>query len=362
MISIRALTRWTVPTFVCALTLLAGCTRGPHKPPGPIVPVFQDIELKKVNTADERSIHIAVPSAPVFSRVPENELPPVIVPETVAGEGYRLGVEDVLDISVYGEENLQHIEVPVRPDGRISFAFIGDVSAEGRTVEEIRADMTARLERYLRSPEIMVIVKQFAQKKVFVGGEVKNPGVYFLGSREGTLLDALYKVGLVSEHADLESAYLIRENRLVAANFKDLVRGEMTQNILLRDQDLVYVPKARGRHVYVLGEVRTSQAIQVDDAIPFVEVLARSGGLIRGAAQNEVAVIRGGLHNPMIAVVNVKALLAGDMRQNIAIEPGDIVYAPKSALGKYLDVLDLILRSISPIVQGVIVSENINNP
>src|SRR5262249_34040573 len=74
---------------------------------------------------------------PVFQPVPADENTGLIAatpPDTpTSGTAYHLEVDDHLDISVYGEESLQHVEVPVRPDGMISFAFIGDVMAAGRT-------------------------------------------------------------------------------------------------------------------------------------------------------------------------------------------------------------------------------------
>jgi protein involved in polysaccharide export with SLBB domain len=89
-------------------------------------------------------------------------------------------------------------------------------------------------------------------------------------------------------------------------------------------------------------------------------MLSLAGGIVQGGNQREVAVVRGGLRAPQIARIDVKALLGGDMRQNITILPGDIIYVPRSALGKYLDVLDIILRSLAPFVQAIIITDQIN--
>lgn len=356
--------------FLAVLTagiLLLGtsCTNSVHKPyvaPSPTFKTLPPVETVPQGTAaavpgGEPTIE-HVGDVPAFERVPPEEIPPVIEPDT--GAEYRIEMGDVLDLSIYGEEDLQHVEVPVRPDGRISFAFIGDVQAVGRTVEDLRKDITQGLAKFLRSPEVMVIVKDFAEKKVYVGGEVSSPGVYFLEPREGTLLDALYKVGLQTDQADLDSAYLLRHNRLVAANFSQLIRGDMAQNVRLMDHDLVYVPKAKGKFVYVLGEVRLNNAFEVEGPVPFIHMLSLSGGFNIGAQKREIAVVRGGLREPLIAKIDAKALLAGDMRQNIMIHPGDIIYVPQGALGKYLDVLDVILRTLAPFVQGIIITDQLN--
>jgi len=342
-------------------TACSHSTRQPYVAP---TPVFQALPLPEPTGEGGEAIPGGEPvtqsAPPVFERVPPEEIPPLIEPEGDGSGVYRIELGDVLDLSIYGEENLQHVEVPVRPDGRISFAFIGDIVAEGRTVEDLRKEITAKLATYLRSPELMLIVKDFAEKKIYVGGQVTNPGVYFMEPREGTLLDALYKVGLQTEEADLDSAYLLRDNRLVAANFSQLIRGDKAQNVLLRDQDLVYVPRAKGKFVYVLGEVRQSNAFEVDGPVSFVHMLSLAGGFITGSKQREVAVVRGSLRSPMIAKIDAKALIEGDMRQNIMIQPGDIIYVPRSVLGKYLDVLDVILKSLAPFVQAIIITDQVN--
>ncbi len=302
--------------------------------------------------------------APTFEKVPPEENI-VLVDPAAAGEAsrsaqYLLEIEDVIEISIYGEEDLQHVEVPVRPDGRISFAFVGDLDAAGRSVEEVRAELTSKLRQYLRSPQVTIIAKEFAQKRIFVGGEVRTPGILHLTGREGTLMDALYKVGLTTEKAHLEGAYIMRANKVVAADFKGLVRGDLTRNVRLMDQDVIFVPENVRRSVYVLGEVNLQSALPIGEPIPIIEVLARAGGFKTYAKKREVAVIRGGLKSPEVAIVDGRRLIEGDFRQNIMVMPGDIVYVATSALGKYNSFIDAVLRSLAPFVQGVVISNTAN--
>ena len=306
------------------------------------------------------------PGPPVFQKVPPAENPAIVQPpagtEPAAGSNlYTLEVEDELDISVYGENDLQHVLVPVRPDGMISFAFIGDVPAAGRTVEEVRTDMTSKLGQFLRSPHVTVIAKQFAQKRVYIGGEVKSPGILYLKGREGTLLDALYKAGLTTDKADLREAYLMRANRLVDADFEELVLGNVSANLRLMDRDLIYIPQNTRRFVYVIGEVASSQAIEATEPVSMIYVITKAGGFKEYAKRGEIAVIRGGLKNPSMAVVNVRHLLKGDLSQNIEILPGDIVYVAKSALGHYAAFMDQVYRGISLLYQRNLLAESLNS-
>jgi protein involved in polysaccharide export with SLBB domain len=98
----------------------------------------------------------------------------------------------------------------------------------------------------------------------------------------------------------------------------------------------------------------------VTQPVPIIEVIAKAGGLKNVAKRREIAVIRGGLKSPEIAVVNIKRLIDGDFSQNIMVQPGDIVYVPTSALGKYYNFIDGVLRSISPLIQGTIISRTVN--
>jgi polysaccharide export outer membrane protein len=321
---------------------------------GRALPVHQPMTIPANGVADEMA----------FVRVSEEDKAGVVVPgepaEGPARSAYRLDVEDVLDISVYGEPDLQHIEVAVRPDGMISFAFVGDVPAAGRTVEEIRADMTQQLTKYLRSPQVTIIAKQFAQKKIYIGGEVRTPGIVYLTGREGTLLDALYKAGLVTERASLERAYVMRGNQIISTDFKDLVRGNHARNIRLMNQDTVYVPEDNGRYIYVLGQVGTNMALETREPIPIIQAIARAGGFERFAARGQVIVVRGGLKDPSIATVDTRRIIEGDLTQNITVRPGDIIYVGLSARGKFNEVLQQILLTIAPVVQGTILSNTVN--
>lgn len=317
---------------------------------------------KKPATFQPTPVDEGSPGPPVFEKVPAAENPALIQApagsDPAATAPYTLEVEDELDISVYGEEDLQHVLVPVRPDGMISFTFIGDVAAEGRTIEEVRTEMTTKLGQYLRSPHVTVIAKQFAQKRVYVGGEVKAPGILYLKGREGTLLDALYKAGLTTDKADLREAYLMRANRLVDADFQELVTGNVSANLRLMDRDLIYIPQNTRRFVYVIGEVASSQAIEATEPVSMIYVIAKAGGFKEYAKRGEIAVIRGGLKNPTMAVVNVRYLLKGDLSQNVQILPGDIVYVAKSALGHYAAFMDQVYRGVSLIYQTDLLTSN----
>jgi len=88
---------------------------------------------------------------------------------------YRIGPEDVLDISVWNNTAISRT-VPVRPDGKISLPLLNDVQAAGLTPMQLRDVLNKKLAEYLPTPEVSVIVREVHSFKVSVIGEVKRPG------------------------------------------------------------------------------------------------------------------------------------------------------------------------------------------
>ena len=109
------------------------------------------------------------------------------------GGGYQIGPEDVLEISVRRADSLQR-EVLVRPDGGISFPLVGDVQAAGKTPEELQAVITERLQRYIPKPVVTVTAKEVAGYRIYVLGQVNNPGQFVVG-RYVDVLQALTLAG-----------------------------------------------------------------------------------------------------------------------------------------------------------------------
>jgi polysaccharide export outer membrane protein len=158
---------------------------------------------------------------------------------------YRIGPEDVLSISVWRNEDLT-MDVPVRPDGMISFPLIDDIMAEGLTTLELRDLITEKLKEYVTVLDVTVIVSQINSYKVFILGEVRNPGVYEIRSNT-TLLQLIAMAGGLSEFASPNKLIVLRtdekkQERKIKVKLKEAMNGsDMTQNLLLQPMDTVIV-------------------------------------------------------------------------------------------------------------------------
>ena len=158
---------------------------------------------------------------------------------------YRVGPEDVLEISVWREEALKK-DVLVRPDGGISYPLIGDIQAAGKTIADLRTEITTRLEKFIPDAVVSVTVLKAASQRIYVLGKVTKPGEFPVG-RSVDVLQALSMSGGLAPFADANGIRIMRRegDRQVVLPFEytRVVRGEkLEQNVLLRPGDVVVVP------------------------------------------------------------------------------------------------------------------------
>ena len=128
--------------------------------------------------------------------------------DVTALPGYRIGPEDVLQISVFSNDALSRT-VPVRPDGMISLPLLNDVKAAGLTPMELRESLMKKLVEFVPSPEIAVIVTEVRSFMISVIGQVSKPGRYDLRS-SATVVDALAMAGGFKEFAGRSRVAVIR--------------------------------------------------------------------------------------------------------------------------------------------------------
>ena len=175
--------------------------------------------------------------------------PPPAAPAAPVGfaDEYRIGVGDSLAINVWRNEDLS-IEVPVRPDGKISVPLAGDITVGAKTPEEVSADITEKLAKFIRDPYVTVIVTTMGsdeyRSRVRVTGAVEDP--LSIPYRQGmTVLDVVLEAGGLTEFANPTKATLFRKSgERVAVDLRGILnRGDMSSNYPLMPGDVVTVPE-----------------------------------------------------------------------------------------------------------------------
>lgn len=163
---------------------------------------------------------------------------------------YILGATDVVRVSVWRNEDLS-IEVPVRPDGKISVPLVGDIQASGKTPEQLAADIRGSLSAYIREPQVSVVVTSMGSHeftdRVRVTGAVRQP--VSIPHRSGmTVLDIFLNAGGANEFASLNKAMLYRkvEGEVVAipVMLDDILnKGQVETNYTMRPGDILTIPE-----------------------------------------------------------------------------------------------------------------------
>ena len=281
----------------------------------------------------------------------------------------RLGKGDILNITVYDEPDLTMENVPVRPDGKISFPLVGDVQAEGRSVDELTADITQRLGQYLLSAKVTVAVQQFNSMNYTIAGEVFKPGVYPLLTNV-SLVDAVAKAGGLNkgqyrassvELADLTHAFVSREGKVLPVDFVRLLRqGDMRFNIQLQSGDYISIPSGLSKEVYVIGEVNLPNLFAFREEMPLSRTVAIAEGFTQDADLSRIHVIRGSLSNPTLIVADYNKVVAGQA-QDVQLEPGDIVFVPATGLSTWARMLDKIVPTITALQTGIVLQSSLSN-
>jgi polysaccharide export outer membrane protein len=168
--------------------------------------------------------------------------PVIMIPER---EPYRMMVGDIIGVRFFYYPAYD-VTLVVRPDGYVTVPLLGEVKAEGMRPIELQQMIRAKYTEVLAEPEVSVIVSEFAEQKVFVFGEVLDPGAIAIRGTS-TVLDAVAEAGGITDRGRTDSVILIRQQpdglfSGTRVNLQDLLAGRTAENLALRPRDVVYVP------------------------------------------------------------------------------------------------------------------------
>jgi polysaccharide export outer membrane protein len=255
------------------------------------------------------------------------------VPANGGYEGYIIGDEDVLQISVWGSPELT-VQVPVRPDGKISVPLAGDVKAAGLTPQELKTFLEKELTKYVKAPTVSVVVTAVNSFKVFVLGEgISRAASGTTGAsgaitlrRNTTLLQLLAQLGSL-QNVDLSNSFILRNGQKLNVDFYKLaVRGDISQDIQLRPNDEIFLPDNFEKRIMVMGAVRTPSTIPYREGMTTLDAILSAGGFTEFANPNDVLVARKeGNEVKNIEVKLNDVLKRGQIDKDLPLKPGDRV-------------------------------------
>lgn len=284
---------------------------------------------------------------------------------------YHLAAQDVLNITVWNHPELNNpagqlssdlAGRPINDEGYFFYPYVGRIRAEGRTAAEVREELTQKLTRYLAEPQVDVSVLSYRGRRAFASGELKNPGPRAITDVPLRVTDLVAQSGGLTEKADLRNSILTRQGVVQPLNLYALYyQGDLSQDVLLREGDIVMIPERRFDKVFVLGEVMEPQSkVMPLGRYTLSEALSDAGGLNQTTSNAaQVYVLRatdGG--RPQIWHLNAKAPDALILADSFELQPRDVVFVDPAAVTRWSRVLNQILPTSTFLVTG---AKNIND-
>ncbi|MDA2932709.1 polysaccharide export protein [Acidobacteria bacterium AH-259-D05] len=267
---------------------------------------------------------------------------------TTAVSDYRLGADDLIEVSIFGIEDFNYTQ-RISATGIINLPFVGRLTAAGMTGIELEEKLKSLLNgRFIRDPQVFVSVKEYKSHPIFILGAVGRPGQYEM-TRPLKLIDIIAMAGgldlrRADDHALIQRRKIdipgqsgregpSSELEIIKINLRDLLeKGSLSLNLSLRAGDVIQVPERVTQHFFIMGEVNRAGILDlpVDRDLLLTQALARAGGPMRTAKMNKGTLIRyddqGGRQE---IAVNFKDILEGKER-DFAVRPNDIIFIPGS--------------------------------
>ena len=363
-------------TLVCILSIFIGCVPTPNPLDNKEKYLENNKEIRKTQIANDKLseekrkdisykviddgfeiIHDGLDAAKT-----KKEL---LILHNIAKKDYVIGAGDGFNIFVYSEPELNIKGTRVKQDGSITLQLVGDVKIAGLSINEAMEKIATKYKKYLIKPIITLVPYEFRSKSFTILGKVSAPGTYQI-SHNTKVIDSIaiaqgLSIGIADnntiELADLEHAFIRRDNKVLPVNFMELVRkGNPIHNIPLMDKDYIYIPSSLNKEVYILGEINLPSHFGFKERMTLTQLVVLGRGYKKSANIEKVAIIRGTLTNPRVFVVNLNDILEGKIK-DFRIKPFDIVFIPSSVLGDWNDILKMIMPSLNAMQSAYILNQ-----
>ncbi|WP_025101158.1 MULTISPECIES: polysaccharide biosynthesis/export family protein [unclassified Burkholderia] len=243
----------------------------------------------------------------------------------------------------------------VGADGTIYFPFVGRIRVAGRTAQDVRDELAAKLARYVKNPQIDLRVLSYRSQKVQVTGEVKTPGPLAITDVPLRLVDAITRSGGTTAEADLQRVRLTRDGKFYVLDANAMLdRGEAKENVMLQPGDVVNVPDRSDSRVFIMGEVKQPVTVpMLKGKLTIADAITAGGGILdTDANPRQVYVLRDLQDKPDMPDIYRLDMTQPDalmLSSRFQLKPLDVVYVGTAGSVQF----NRLLQQIFPTIQSI---------
>jgi polysaccharide export outer membrane protein len=278
-------------------------------------------------------------------------------------DDYLIGPGDILQVTVWDHPELtipagsfrdaETSGQKVGEDGYMFYPYVGLLKAEGKTAAELRDELTEKISQYIQDPQLDVRVIGFRSQRVYIVGEVEQPGVLPLTDLPMTIADAINLSGGLTPLAYKSGVNVSRDGTVYDIDLRALYDfADATQNLVLKHGDIVNVLDRSQQKVFVMGEVNRPGPVEiVNSTLNLSAAIGEVGGVRQISADpSSIYVIRGSTtNNPQIFHLDAEFATGMLLAERFQMQAQDVVFVDTAGVSQWNRVISQLLPSISVI-------------
>ncbi|MCB0308089.1 MAG: polysaccharide biosynthesis/export family protein [Bdellovibrionales bacterium] len=269
-----------------------------------------------------------------------------------AGANYRMGIGDVVEISVLGEKEFSG-SFKIAQDGTIDYPYLKKIKVDNKTVDVVADDISTLLQKgYLKDPQVNVSIKEYNSQKIMVVGAVTRPGTFVLKG-ETKVIDAISLAGGIGKsggkkvilirggsetqklmnQSDEAKSNLLTESTVskvepILIDYYGLIhQGDFSQNLVMKDGDILNIPEAN--EIFVLGNVSKPGPVKFEEKMTIVQAVTLAGGTTPTASTKSTYILRHDIDGQKKIPVRLDKVLS-NKEKNIILLANDVIVIPES--------------------------------